>query len=148
MCSSWNRYQRATKVKYLWGFLWNCFVAEIQHSLRRTGIGIYGWPFFTHVLWACASWLIHTYTAPRVCALVLFVVWWPINPHKISGGLNWFATSIFNIKASIRNGMGRLNCKPFIESTLECILSGHNYSWLDKMQFLVALQVFRKYLDK
>ena len=43
-----SRTQQATKVKKFVGFLWNCFVAEIQHFLRRTAVRT-GGHFCTHV---------------------------------------------------------------------------------------------------
>ena len=39
VCSFWNRchvLNGQRRSKYLWDFLWNCFVAEIQHSIRCT----------------------------------------------------------------------------------------------------------------
>ena len=72
VCSSWNCYHVLNgqrRSKKLWGFSWNCFVAEIQHSLHCPLYGhMYRWQFFTHMhvyLWACTHRLIRAYWLTR-----------------------------------------------------------------------------------
>ena len=82
--------QREKKVKKLWGFLWNCFVSEIQYFLCRTCTRTGGHFFHVRVYtytWACTYRLIRVWLEG-----LLFTFHDDGNPsckliHQISDGI-------------------------------------------------------------